>query len=151
MKTKDLVELVKKGANPIVKIHDSAGTLEGPDTGMLGRIVGVGVEDIWERGTSTIPFYVDFKEFESHNRAVAVHNWYDKSGNPTLTWMDMDHYEQDAKNHEIHEMYVENQEYADLSYFEIIEDNKWLNKYLEAGSDVTYTRWLEIQLDNLSK
>jgi hypothetical protein len=150
MKTKDLVELIKNGANPIVKIHDKGAALEGPDDGMLGRIIGVGVEDVWERGTSIIPFNVDFKEFESHNKSVAICNWYDKSGNPTLIWMETDYYERDAKNHEIYEMYVENQEYADLSYFEIIEDNKWLNKYLESKSELNYTRWLENQLDNLS-
>ena len=151
MKTKDLVELIKSGATPIVKIHDKGAALEGPDDGMLGRIIGVGVEDVWEPGTSTIYFNVDFKEFESHNKPFAIHNWIDESGNPTLTWMDMKYYERDAKNYEIYEMYTEDHEYSDVCFFEIIEDNKWLNKYLEAGSDMVYSRWLEIQLDNLSK
>jgi len=147
MKTKDLVELVKQGATPIVRIKDGEGVLEGPDTGMLGRIISVGAEDSWERGTSTIPFTVDFLEFTEHNKAYAVANWYAKDGTPSLNWMETDGYERDAKSHLIFEMYVEKSEYADLSYLELVEENKWLNKYIESGSNMTYTQWLESQLD----
>ena len=150
MKTKDLVELVKQGATPIVRIKDEGCVLEGPDTGMLGRIISVGAEDSWERVTSTIPFTVDFLEFTEYNKAYAVVNWFDKDGTPSLTWMETDNYERDAKSHIIFEMYVEKGEYPDLSHFELVEENKWLNKYIESGSNMTYTQWLETQLDLLN-
>lgn len=148
MKTKDLVELVKQGATPIIRIYDKGSVLEVPDNGMLGRILSVGSEDIWERGTATIPFRINFKEFEAHNKTVAIPNWYDKSGKPTLTWMETDNYEMDSINTEIHEMYVENYEDAELVFIKIVDDNKWLNKYIISNSKLTYTQWLELQLDN---
>lgn len=147
MKTKDLVELVKQGAQPIIRIKDEQGALEGPDTGMIGRIISVGAEDVWERGESTIPFVVDFLEFTEHNKSYAVANWYDKNGLPSLTWMETDRYEKDAKSHTIYEMYVEKSEYADIEYLELVEENKWLNKYIESDSTMSYTQWLESQLE----
>lgn len=147
MKTKDLVELVKQGAQPIVRITDTNDVIDGPDKGMLGRIISVGAEDIWERGTSTVSFVVNFLEFNETNKSYAVPDWVDKNGNPTLTWMETSGYEREAKSFEIHDMYVEKSEYADLSYFELVEENKWLNKYIESGSNMTYTQWLESQLD----
>lgn len=150
MKTKELVELVKEGARPIIKINDANGVLEGPDHGMYGRIVGVGDEDIWERGISTMPFIVDFLEFTEQNKSFAVHNWYDKNGHPTLTWMEMDRYEKDAKNHVIYEMYTDNSEYSDVSHLEIVSDNKWMNEYLDSKSEMSYVVWLENKLTEIS-
>jgi len=148
MKTKELVKLVRQGATPIIRIYDKHGCLNGPDNGMLGRILSVGNEDIWERGTSSIPFKINFKEFEAHNKTVAVPDWYDKSGEPTLTWMETDNYGVDSINTEIYEMCVENYEDAELVFLKIIDDNKWLNKYITSNSKLTYTQWLELQLDN---
>ena len=150
MKTKDLVQLVKQGAQPIVKINDTEGVLEGPDSGMLGRIISVGDEEA-EGGTSVISFDVDFLEFTDYNKTLAKSDWYDENGNPTLTWMQTPQYNKDAKRYTVYDMYVENSEYSNTSYIEVVDDNKWLNKYLESKSEVSYTRWLELQLDSLTK
>lgn len=144
MKTKDLVELVKSGVNPIIKIDDKHGVLEGPDPGMLGRVILVGAEDIWERGTSTISFTIDFSEFEEYNKSFAIPNWFDEFGNPTLKWMETKNY--DAK-WEIYEMYIEKNEYPNLSFIQVIDDNKWLNEYLKTDMKVSYPTFLESLLD----
>ena len=147
MKTKELVELVKQGVRPIVKIVDKHGVLEGPDSGMLGRITSIGSEDIWERGTSTIPFVIDFLEFTEHNKPLMVANWYDSNGNPSLTWAETRGYESDAKSYTVYENLIDNFTSADLTHLEIVEENKWLNQYLESGSNMSYIEWLETKLD----
>ena len=60
-------------------------------------------------------------------------------------------YDKNAKRYTVYDMYVENSEYANTSYIEVVDNNKWLNKYLESKSEVPYTRWLELQLDSLTK
>ena len=151
METKDLVQLVKQGVQPIIKINDAEGVLDGPDYGMLGRIISVGDEDEWESGNSTVTFDIDFLEFTDYNKTLAKSDWYDKNGNPTLTWMQTPQYNKDAKRYTVYEMYVENSEYANTSYIEVVDNNKWFNNYLESKSEVSYTRWLELQLDSFDK
>ena len=147
MKTKDLVELVKNGSRPIIKIIDSEGVIEGPDSGMIGRIIGVSDEDVWERGNSIVSFNVNFKEFESHNKTIAKSDWYDENGNPTLTWVESRYYEKESIEYKIYENYTEKFEYSDIEMFELVEDkNELLMEYLKSNSECTYVEWLERKL-----
>lgn len=146
MKTKELVELIRQGVTPIVRFQDphSHGELE-PDPGMLGRILEVGQVDEYDPKESTVDFTVDFLEFTEQNKAFATRNFYDANGQPTLTWMETDYYEKSAICR-IHEMYKSGGELCDLEHFEIVSENKILTEYLESGSKLTYTNWLEEKL-----
>jgi hypothetical protein len=35
---------------------------------------------------------LDFEPYIDYNKAIAQHDWYDRSGNPTLTWFETNHY-----------------------------------------------------------
>lgn len=150
MKTKELVTLVNQGAQPIVKINDSASVLEGPEDGMLGRVKSVGKKDRWDENNITINFFIDFLEFTEQNKSFATADWYDKDRNPTLTWMETEFYKRDSKKFELFEMLIEYNEYGVLRHLTIVEENKWLNKYLEESPNTSYIRWLEKELDKLS-
>lgn len=151
MKTKELVELIKQGARPIIRIKDDDGFIEGPDPGMLGRIIGVGEEDKWDRGTSTIPFKINFFEFTEQNKTAAIANWYDSTGQPTLTWMETERYARDAKVYEVYEMYIDKHEYSDLQHLELVEENGLISQYIKSNSSMTYIEWLEDQLTNYKR
>jgi hypothetical protein len=146
MKTKELVELVREGVKPVIRVKDSL-NIDGPDNGMLGRIISVGVEDNWGDGDSTIEFVIDFKEFEEVNKPLAEKNWYDSNGVPCLTWMESMVYEKDVKSFGIFEMLREKQADAELSMIEIVEENKWLTMYLETDKQMSYTEFLELELE----
>jgi hypothetical protein len=146
MKTKELVELVSEGVKPVIRVKDSS-NIDGPDTGMLGRIISVGVEDSWGRGESTIEFVIDFKEFEEVNKPFARRHWYDSNGIPCLTWMESMVYEKEVKSFSIFEMFEEKGEDAELSIIEMVEENKWLTNYLETDRKMSYTEFLESRLD----
>lgn len=148
MKTKDLLELVKQGAKPIVKIVDKYGVLEGPDTGMIGRILKVGESDFSMRENQLVSFVVDFYEFTEYNKSHAVPNFYDENMNPCLTWMETKSYERDSKSYVIYENLTDDYEYSDIQFLEIFDEkNKWLNAYIKSGSNMSYVEWLETSLD----
>ena len=151
MKTKELEKLVREGARPIIRVRDSTyGVIDGPDDGMLGRVVSVGEEDIYEKGTSILVFTIDFFEFTDYNKPIATRDWYDADGNPTLIWMDVSDYEKDSKSFKIFEMYVENFEYSDLRYLELSEENETLSEYLSSNQELSYVQWLEDKVRKLS-
>jgi hypothetical protein len=148
MKTKELVELVRQGVKPVIRVKDSL-NIDGPDNGMLGRIISVGVEDVWDRGDSTIEIVIDFEEFEEVNKPLAKKNWYDSNGIPCLTWMESRSYEKEVKSFGIFEMFEEKGEDAELSIIELVEENKWLTMYLETDKQMSYTEFLESRLDHM--
>jgi hypothetical protein len=148
MKTKELVELVREGVKPVIRVKDSS-NIDGPDNGMLGRIISVGVEDNWGDGDSTIEFVIDFKEFEEVNKPLAEKNWYDSNGVPCLTWMESRFYVKEVKSFGIFEMLREKQADAELSIIELVEENKWLTSYLETDRKMSYTEFLESRLDHM--
>ena len=114
---------------------------------MLGRVKSIEKEDIWENGESTINFFIDFSEFTEQNKSFAIADWYDSNGNSTLTWMETKFYERNSKDFELFEMYLEGGKDADLNMLEIVEKNKWLNKYIEEEAPLSYVEWLEQKLD----
>jgi hypothetical protein len=146
MKTKELVELVRQGVKPVIRVKDSS-NIDGPDNGMMGRIISVGIEDVWAIGESTIEFVINFKEFEDVNKPLAKNDWYDDSGNPCLSWMETKNYENEVKSFSIFEMFKEKGQDAELSIIEMVEENKWLTSYLETDRKMSYTEFLESRLD----
>jgi hypothetical protein len=146
MKTKELVELVTQGVKPVIRVKNGL-DIDGPDTGMWGRIISIGIEDVWDRENSTIEFVIDFKEFEEINKPLAKKDWYNSEGVPCLTWMESRNYENEVKSFGIFEMLREKQVDAELSIIEMVEENKWLTSYLETDRKMSYTEFLESRLD----
>lgn len=150
MLNKDLVEIVKSGVNPVIRIVKDK-DYEGPDPGMLGQIIGVTDVDHWGRENSVIGYVIDFFQFHDVNTKLANPTFYDSSGVACLTWMQTKHYEKEAKNFTIYEMYTEHSKYAEIDGFEVFEpENKWFNMYLETNRSISYPRFLE-DLLNKSK
>lgn len=146
MKTKDLVELIREGVTPIVRFRDPHNLAEvEPDPGMIGRIKSVKIDELGP-GNTIACFFVDFFEFTEKNIPFAQKNFYDAEGNPVLTWMEMDYYEEESKMCDIHEMYLEDGEHCDLTHFEIVPENTLLFEYTNSGSSLSYTNWLEEKL-----
>ena len=147
MKTKELVELVKQGARPIIKTIEH--TDDGPDKGLIGRIIGLGKSLPLGRRDSVQGFRIDFFSFTEVNEPSMVADWYDSSSNPTLKWAETPDYEKESKDFEIFESYTENGEYCDLKVIEVTEENKFLTRYLNSNPTVGYVEWLESQLENI--
>lgn len=61
--------------------------LEGPDVGMLCAITSINrYPNYDEDGKKAYKVYLDYSRYEEYNKAMAIPNFYDNVGNPTLTW-----------------------------------------------------------------
>lgn len=152
MKTKDLVKLVESGVKPIIRVIESE-SLEGPDDGMLGRIISVGKPDNWGKDGVAIPFIVDFTEFEKINKSLAQKNWFDIYGNPNLSWFETPYYNKEANNFSIFETYKKRKKYGNLHIIELVEGGNfpWVKEYLESNIQTNYVKFLEYKLNKKKK
>lgn len=132
MKANELLELIKSGSRPVIKITEKTFDYieDSFDVKMMGRIVGATIE------YDAVRFLVDMNDFDAHNRSVAEYNWFDKDGKATLTWFDTIFYPKDGKE----VIYIPPD--AEIP-FEFVEDNTLLNEYIQSNSDSNYTHWLE--------
>lgn len=169
MKTKDLLELIRGGAQPIVKstLENDNGS---PDYKMLGRVKSVSFADhdnmsVYENLThdycdklgEIVIFSVDFFEFTDYNKQFAEPKF---NG---LTWMETKDYEYNSKNHSIIE-YIKyststlgsfgledldnNPDLFNIEFLESHPLNKYICEYLESKSNLIYTNWIRKQLEN---
>lgn len=78
----DLVELLKAGQQPVVvfqkDVHDKEHYAE---PGMRARALSATTPD----SDDVLKIVFEFSEFDDFNRPLESSNYYDKSGNPTLT------------------------------------------------------------------
>lgn len=171
MKTKDLLELLKGGAQPIVE-----STLENdddkPDYKMIGRIKSACFDDYdkmspyeamtqcqyYDEFGNLVIFNVDFFEFTDYNKQFAEPKF------DGLTWMEIEGYEYYSKDHPIRE-HIEYSNKAlelfglkdsddpipdtfNIVFLESHHSNKYICEYLESKSNLTYTDWLRKKLEN---
>jgi len=148
MKTKDLMDMLDNGVQPIIKFTTRISDIDGPDPDMMGKVIRYRDEDVWDRESSTIFFDIDISEFEEYNKTKAIPNWYDDKGNPTLTWFESSMYPKNGIE-SVCEMLVENSEPADLSLFEVFEISEYFKEYQDTGFKGTYVKFLEEKLDKL--
>lgn len=140
MKSKELYELVRQGKKPVIKFNKGVYDYcdDSFDPLMIGRITGVSIEF-----EDSYRFLVDLNDYEAHNRSVALYDWKDKNGNPTLTWFDTVYYPKDG----IEVMYLP----GDYSFniedvFDFVEENSLFQEFLNSKTNLTYVEWLEIEL-----
>ena len=149
MKTKELIKILKKGVNPIIKFTENIYNIESADEGMMGRVVGFHTFDKWDNSTETVFIKIDMSEFVDYNRSIAKPDWKDNKGY-NLIWHDTVYY---PKNHieEICEMYIENGKDAELSLIEISEPRDYFKEWMTGDMKINYVKFLEDKLDSITK
>lgn len=146
MKTKELIDILKQGVKPVVKFTEGIHEIESADPNMMGRVVGYKDIDIWERGSETVTFIIDFSEFVEYNKNFAERSWRDDNGSPTLTWFESKFYPKDHKE-DIVEMLIENFKDSKLEMFEVVETSKHFEDFLAQKEETDYIKYLENLLD----
>lgn len=144
MKTwKEAADAIRNGHSIVVQfrkpIEEQEGYLE---AGMRGKLTAFTEED-----DTLVKFTVDLTDFDVYNRSFESTNYYDASGNPTLTAREAGYY---PKNH-LESMWVdENASVGEVA--EILTDEAMglYNEYLAASvKHIPYPVWLETQIKAL--
>lgn len=134
MKATEYIEIMKTGKRPIVRFTNKTEDIEADvDEGMLARAISATNEG---DGTTKVVFEV--KEFESINIPLMKPNYYDKDGKPTLRWIDTNFYPKNG----LEFFYIETD--GEIP-FELIDNNVAFEDYLNSGTNLGYTQWLEEQ------
>lgn len=136
MTNEELYILVKGGAQPLVRVVEES-TLQDEvvfDNGMVGRVLSAVLrEDVPE-----FPFYV-FQvredEFREVNKPYMNKNWYDKSNQPSLTYLEAGH----PPKNGVEECYCMPED----NTFELVAEDSLMAEYLKNTQGLTYTQYLE--------
>lgn len=130
----DLVTVLKNGNNPVVEFGRAVEELDGyAEPGMRARATGVRVLD-----EEMVAIEFNFGEFEGHNTLLEASNYYDKSGNPTLTAHQSGFYKPEDDCFFSRDDLLEN-------WLTIVADERisLFAQYVAAGTQESYIRWLE--------
>jgi len=143
MQIKDFVKQIQEGQRPVVEFRE--GILDKESYGepnMRARVVSTSEPD--QHGVVRIMF--DFGEFDEHNRSVESSNYYDKSGQPTLTAREAGFYKP------VDHMYFDTDEEVEGHLTFVGADQQALfQRFKESGASSSYVAWLEAQLLAVSK
>ncbi|MFW6243371.1 MAG: hypothetical protein ACOC2W_04360 [bacterium] len=150
MKTYKIIELLQKGFKPIVKFTHNIYDIESADEGMMGRLISYHSFDSWDDKNMTVNFKIDMSEFVEHNRKIAKAYWKNNNGEACLIWHDTRFY---PKNHieDICEMYIENDEDAEIKLFETVQTSKYFEKYLSDNKNLDYVKYLEDKIKKIEE
>jgi hypothetical protein len=148
MKTKELMTMLDEGINPIIEFTKRISDINGPDFGMMGKVIRYRDRDNWGDGDVTIYFDIDMSEFEEHNKTKAKSDWYDKNSVPCLTWFESGMYPKDGIE-SICEMLIEKEQDSDLIMVEVVEVSDYFKEYQQSEFKGTYVKFLEDKLNNL--
>jgi len=143
MQISDLLKQLQAGQKPVVELRE--GILDKESYGepnMRARIISASGPD--RDGVTRVMF--DFGEFDEHNRAVESFNYYDKSGQPTLTAREAGFYKP------VDHMYFDADEELERHLTLVGADQQALfQRFKESGASSSYVVWLEAQVLALSK
>ena len=150
MKTQAIVDLLKQGKKPMVKITGPLWDDSWGDKGMLARIVSY-----VDQRDNDVELKFDYAENKAHNLSLQGHNWH-LTGGGLGTAFEAGVMEEDDMTEEVYFSY---KEYNSVSKkndgpdgevpVELAEENKILAEYVKSGSALSYVEWLEQQLEEL--
>lgn len=96
----------------------SVGLDEKPDNQMRAQLLAIEDSEDNEPGyPPELHVWFDLSAFETHNKAVAKHDWRDAEGQPGLTWFETDAYPKDGRV----DFYVDGPMDAEATVFKMIE------------------------------
>lgn len=136
MKIKTLVDLVKAGKKPMVRITGYVLDDMWGEVGMLAEVTA-----IWDE-PECLGATFDYSKFREHNTALMGHDWFlsdakkAQLGREKGTAIESGHIKEDL----IEDIYLELDGEVNL---ELAEDNPVLNEYLSMDRQETYVEWLE--------
>ena len=139
MKAKVLVDLLKSGKKPLVRLtgvlfDDSFG-----QNGMIARVMSVTHEP-----HDLLQLDFDFNENREHNLSLDEPNWFLGSTDQKGTVLEANHFDDPNNLHE--EIFFE--EDQDIPV-ELVSAGTPLSSYMDSGSKLTYVEWLEAKLEEL--
>jgi len=141
MKAMDYVALIAGGAQPVVTFQKKIVDFETYfEPGMRARVVGG-----WEKESGLVEIVFDTTEFDDHNRILEQPNYYDKSGNATLTAREAGQYNPKES------IYFDSDD--EISCFEVEDSSALLlfKEFRKADTGLTYVQWLEAVVVALRK
>lgn len=137
-KFKQIAKLVQDGATLPVVCKKEVESLESyAEAHMRARIIRAR-----EDGDDVLVLTLDFTEFDDFNKAFEQANYYDKSGNATLT-------ARQANLYKPHEDYYVHPDYPFSEFFEILSEQQsafFARFTAEAKPGQPYISWLEEKL-----
>lgn len=66
-----------------------------PDEQMRGQLISI--NSLEDEDVDELLVICNLSAFEEHNKRVAKHDWYDRDGNPSLSWFESGFYPDDGK------------------------------------------------------
>lgn len=133
-----VIENLKNGIQPIVKINDHIYEDSYLEDGMSARLIGAEIEDDSDPEDIVYLFFLDFSEFDAENTAKETRKYLNsRTGNYELTSTEAGFKPKSLKAKVCHSVTLGEM------FFSLNDDNMLFKKYMEEKSDITYTKWLE--------
>ena len=138
--TDELFKMIRNGVFPILEfnkqLNDEYYDYE-PDAGMRMQLIDVKEEPFLN---DIVTLIFDMKGWWDYNKTFAKANWYNDQDVPCLTWKESRFY----PSNDVYEMCVDK---GNIPFLDFVNYPKWYKKYIESKKLLTYTSWLEKQLD----
>ncbi|MBU7316050.1 hypothetical protein [Paenibacillus oleatilyticus] len=131
MNGKQLFELFRSGAKPIVEFTEGCQDYESFDPKMKARLICMWEDD------ECLGCEFDFSEFVDFNKSIEQPVWYGRN-NELLKWSESSYYPKAFKVR----FYIDENE---TPYFKIAEESIAYSDYKKSGSTKAYVEWLEEQ------
>lgn len=129
----ELLEAVRNGQRPVVTFRKEIENKEGyAELGMRARVVGA------KEKVDVVSLTFDFSDFEEHNKTLESTNYYDKSGNPTLTAREAGYYKPQESYY-----FDTSESPADFFDYESESRTALYKRFKASGATCSYVSWLE--------
>jgi len=141
MKTLEILKLIEGGWEPIIRFNSKIEEVDnGPDNGMLGRIIGVGRIEC-DGDEEFVKLSIDVESFREHNEKHDGKTYF--NDNKPISWFESGYYPEDGKCFELYEMTKIDGEESEPLFFDVC-DKVLVKRFLELGDKhKTYIQFLE--------
>lgn len=138
---KHIIETVNSGVR-IKAVCKNEWEVEGPDIGMVCDIIKIDTSEKEpdELGEEELLVYLDFMPYLEYNKGFAKPTWYDKLGEPRLTWFETIFWEKHQGKEELYLLKANFEDNFDVELTPLFKD------YLtseESKKNITYIKYLE--------
>lgn len=143
MLPKDIVEIIKSGKKPLVRLTDRLWDESFGQKGMIARI-----DLAFEKPHNLILVLFNYNEFREHNLNLDEPNWWIGSTNKLGTALEANHFKD--PNNLVEEVHFDISEKVNI---EFAEKNNLLSEYVKEKENKTtsldYVGWLEKKIDDM--
>lgn len=113
-----------------------------PDEQMRGQLISI--SPLEDEDVDELLVVCNLSAFEEHNRRVAKHDWYDRDGNPSLSWFESGFYPDDGRV----SFYISGNLDSEATVFRLIEVGC---EYCEGDTAILSANWVKIFVNSMGQ